>query len=55
MKNCSNCSYYLKNKCENSDWKTGKEIVDPSKPECGYLTKTSKTPIGFKNAKDVVA
>jgi len=34
MKNCSNCSYYLKNKCENSDWKTGKEIVDPSKPEC---------------------
>lgn len=44
---CSVCRWNVDSQCENSNWKDGKPILEPTNPQCGRLTKTSRTPIGF--------
>jgi hypothetical protein len=53
MKNCSNCKWNVSNVCENSNWKDGIPISDPTKPECGYLTAQHSTPLGYSSAPPV--
>lgn len=47
-KNCSNCYWNVAKKCESSDWKDGSAIKVGLPPACGYLTKNSTKPIGWK-------